>query len=82
MISQQIYLKKMSYVPEFVALYEIIPFIEYLPLNNATIRDAVEIYYNFSCLEYIRAASLASVAVHAAPSKPTSAQQWLTPPVA
>ncbi|UOG94299.1 hypothetical protein MKD35_264 [Aureococcus anophagefferens virus] len=43
----------MSYVPEFVALYEIIPYIEFLPLNNATIRVAVEIYYNFSCLEYI-----------------------------
>ena len=42
MISQQIYLKKMSYVPEFVALYEIIPYIEYLPLNNETIRVAVK----------------------------------------
>ena len=44
MISQQIYLKKMSYVPEFVALYEIIPYIEFLPLNNATIRVAVKDY--------------------------------------
>ena len=34
----------MSYVPEFVALYEIIPYIEFLPLNNTTIRDAVKDY--------------------------------------
>ena len=33
----------MSYVPEFVALYEINPFI-ILPLNNETIRVAVEDY--------------------------------------
>jgi len=44
MISQQIYLKKMSYVPEFVALYEIFPYIEYLPLNNETIRVSVKDY--------------------------------------
>jgi len=34
----------MSYVPEFVALYEIFPYIEYLSLNNVTIRDAVKDY--------------------------------------
>ena len=34
----------MMYVPEFVALYEIIPYIEYLPLNNETIRVAPEDY--------------------------------------
>jgi len=44
MISQQIYFKKMMYVPEFVALYEIFPYIEYLPLNNETIRVAVKNY--------------------------------------
>ena len=43
-ISQQIYLKKMSYVPEFVALYEIVPYIRNLPLNNETIRFAVKYY--------------------------------------
>ena len=32
------------YVPEFVALYEIFPYIEYLPLNNETIRVAVKDY--------------------------------------
>ena len=45
MISQQIYLKKMSYVPEFVALYEIIPYIRNLPLDDETIRVAVKDYY-------------------------------------
>jgi surface protein len=44
MISQQIYLKKMSYLPEFVALYEIFPYIEYLALDNDTIRNAVKDY--------------------------------------
>jgi surface protein len=44
MISQQIYLKKMSYVSEFVALYEIIPYIRNFPLNNKTIRVAVKDY--------------------------------------
>ena len=44
MILQQIYLKKMSYVPEFVALYEINPYNEYLVLNNETIRVAVKDY--------------------------------------
>ena len=44
MISQQIYLKKMSYVPEFVALYEIVPYIEFLPLKNATIHVSVKDY--------------------------------------
>ena len=44
MITQQIYLKKMSYVPEFVALYEIVPYIEYLALNNESIRVAVKDY--------------------------------------
>ena len=44
MISQQIYLKKMSYVPDFVALYEIVPYIEYLPLNDEGIRVAVKDY--------------------------------------
>ena len=34
----------MMYVPEFVALYEIIPYIEYLPLDNDTIRIAVKDY--------------------------------------
>ena len=43
-ISQQIYLKKMIYVPEFVALYEIIPYIRNLPLDNDTIRNAVKDY--------------------------------------
>ena len=44
MISQQIYLKKMSYVPELVTVYEIIPYIEYLPLNDEGIRVAVKDY--------------------------------------
>ena len=44
MISQQFYLKKMSYVPEFVALYEIVPYIEYLALDNETIRVSVKDY--------------------------------------
>ena len=35
---------KVTYVPEFVALYEIIPYIEYLPLDNETIRVAVKDY--------------------------------------
>ena len=30
----------MMYVPDFVALYEICPYIRYLPLNNETIRVA------------------------------------------
>ena len=34
----------MSYVPEFVALYEIFPYIRNLPLNNETIRVAVKDY--------------------------------------
>ena len=34
----------MSYVPEFVALYEIVPYIRNLPLNNETIRFAVKYY--------------------------------------
>ena len=34
----------MSYAPEFVALYEIIPYIHNLPLNNYTIRNAVYFY--------------------------------------
>ena len=34
----------MSYVPEFVALYEIVPYIEYLPLDDETIRNAVKDY--------------------------------------
>ena len=34
----------MSYVPEFVALYEIIPYIRNFPLNNETIRVAVKDY--------------------------------------
>ena len=34
----------MSYVPEFVALYEIFPYIRNLPLNNETIRVAVKYY--------------------------------------
>ena len=34
----------MSYVPEFVALYEIIPFIEYLVLDTESIRFAVKYY--------------------------------------
>jgi len=34
----------MSYVPEFVALYEIVPYIEYLALNNDTIHNAVYFY--------------------------------------
>ena len=34
----------MSYVPEFVALYEIIPYIRKLPLDDETIRVAVKDY--------------------------------------
>ena len=34
----------MSYVPEFVVLYEIVPYIRNLPLNNETIRIAVKDY--------------------------------------
>ena len=34
----------MSYVPEFVALYEIVPYIRNFPLNNYTIRNAVYFY--------------------------------------
>ena len=34
----------MSYVPELVALYEIFPYIEYLPLDDETIRVAVKDY--------------------------------------
>ena len=34
----------MSYVPEFVALYEIFPYIHILSLNNETIRVAVKDY--------------------------------------
>ena len=34
----------MSYVPELVALYEIVPYIRNLPLNNETIRVAVKDY--------------------------------------
>ena len=32
------------YVPEFVALYEIVPYIEYLVLDNESIRVAVKDY--------------------------------------
>ena len=34
----------MSYVPELVALYEIVPYIRNFPLDNKTIRVAVEDY--------------------------------------
>jgi len=34
----------MSYVPEFVALYEIVPYIRNLPLDNESIRVAVSDY--------------------------------------
>ena len=34
----------MMYVPEFVALYEIFPYIEYLPLDDESIRVAVKDY--------------------------------------
>ena len=37
-------MSKVTYVPEFVALKEIIPHIEYLPLDNETIRVAVKDY--------------------------------------
>ena len=43
MITQQIYLKKMTCVPEFVALYEINPFI-ILELDNESIRVSVKDY--------------------------------------
>ena len=43
MITQQIYLKKMTCVPEFVALYEINPSI-ILELDNESIRVAVKDY--------------------------------------
>ena len=36
----------MSYVPEFVALYEICPYIRNLPLNNESIRVAVRDYFS------------------------------------
>ena len=35
----------MSYVPDFVALYEIFPYIPNLPLNNETIRVALKDYH-------------------------------------
>ena len=41
----------MSYMPEFVVLYEIIPYIEYLPLNNETIRVAVKDYIEGSVIK-------------------------------
>ena len=34
----------MMYVPEFVVLYEIVPYIQYVPLNNETIRVVVKYY--------------------------------------
>ena len=34
----------MTYVPEFVAIHEVIPFSAYLPLDNETIRVAVKDY--------------------------------------
>ena len=37
----------MMYVPDFVALYEIVPYILNFPLNNKTIRDAVKNYDKF-----------------------------------
>ena len=46
MITQQIYLKKMTCVPEFVALYEICRYIRNLPLNNESIRVAVRDYFS------------------------------------
>ena len=36
----------MSYVSEFVAFYEIVPYIRNLPLNNETIRVAVRGYFS------------------------------------
>jgi surface protein len=36
----------MSYLPEFVALYEICPYIRNLPLNNESIRVAVRDYFS------------------------------------
>ena len=36
----------MIYVPEFVALYEICPYIRNLPLNNESIRVAVRDYFS------------------------------------
>ena len=35
----------MSYVPDFVALYEIVPYIRNLPLNNESIRVALKYYH-------------------------------------
>ena len=35
----------MNYVPEFVALYEINPYIRNFTLNNETIRVAVKVYH-------------------------------------
>ena len=35
---------KVTYVPEFVAIHEVIPFSAYLPLDNETIRVAVKDY--------------------------------------
>ena len=40
----------MSYVPEFVVLYEIIPYIEYMVLDNESIRVAVKYYLEGSLL--------------------------------
>ena len=37
-------LEEMMYVPDFVALYEIVPYIEYLTLDNESIRAAVKDY--------------------------------------
>jgi len=37
----------MMYVPDFVALYEINPYVEFLPLNNETIRVAVKDYLDY-----------------------------------
>ena len=34
----------MSYVPKFVALYEIVPYIDYLPLKDEIIHIAVNFY--------------------------------------
>ena len=48
----------MSYVPDFVELYEIVPYIEYLSLDDETIRVAVNDYVegvetrNAICLLY------------------------------
>ena len=43
-ISEITNVRNMNYVPEFMALYEILPYIDYSPLDDETIRVAVKDY--------------------------------------